>query len=146
MGTPRKKLDEWKDMLRSRGLRATAPRLAVLGVLSRAKSPMSHAEVAEALENEPWDMATVYRNLIDLSDASLVRRSDLGQIWRFEATFLDDEDAHELGHPHFVCTDCGTVACVDDVEISVKKRAHVPKAVKREAVEIQLRGLCDDCG
>ena len=146
MGTSRKQLDEWKEMLRSRGLRATAPRLAVLGVLSRATSPMSHGEVAEALEDEPWDPATVYRNLIDLSDASLVRRSDMGQVWRFEAAFLEEEGAHELGHPHFVCTDCGTVACVDDVEICVKKRAQVPKAVKRQAVEIQLRGLCDDCG
>ena len=73
------------ESLRGAGLRKTAPRLAVLEVLERARRPLSHAEVAESLAAEGLDRATVYRNLVALSEAGLVRRSDHGDhVWGFE--------------------------------------------------------------
>jgi recombinational DNA repair protein (RecF pathway) len=47
--------------------------------------------------------------------------------------------------PDVTCTDCGTVACLDDVEVKVRV-GRAPRAVARRKVEVQLRGLCDDCG
>ncbi|MBE7449561.1 MAG: transcriptional repressor [Kofleriaceae bacterium] len=137
----RKEIDALRRALRERGLRATPSRLAVLGLLRRHGGPLSHAEAADRLHDLGWDRATIYRNLIDLSEAGLARRSDVGDhTWRFEAVDVAHADDR---HAHFVCTGCGTVACLPDVDLAVGKAA--PRAVKQKQVEVQVRGLCDGC-
>ena len=138
------KLEELRRLVRERGLRATPSRLAVLELLlgRAAEQPLSHAEVAERLAAGPWDPATIYRNLTDLVEVGLARRTDLGDhIWRFEGV----SDAHDgAAHPHFVCTGCGTVACLPEMEFVVP-RARTPRALRQRQVEVHVRGLCDTC-
>ena len=89
------------------------------------------------------DRTTVYRNLLDLTDAGLVRRSDLGDhVWRFE---LKRDGAEQKAHPHFTCTDCGTVECLPEVAVRLLPGRHAPRSIVKRKVEVQLRGLCDDC-
>ena len=143
--------DELRVLVRAKGLRATPSRLAVLELLRACDAPMSHADVSDRLEAQPWDRATIYRNLIDLAEAGLVRRTDVGDhVWRFEAV----NDDHEAGaHPHFVCTECGTVECLPELELAVRvrgtsrtsSRTRPPRAVKQRQVEVQVRGRCDAC-
>ena len=117
-------IDEIRALLRAAGLRCTAARLAVVQSLRRADSPRSHAEVADELVPLGFDKATVFRNLVDLADAGLVIRSELGDhVWRFELRSEEDPDGG--GHPHFVCVDCGSVTCLTDVEFNeaTKRRA-----------------------
>jgi len=136
-----KNLDELRDAVRARGLRATPSRLAVLEALRASDAPMSHGDVAERLASQAWDRATIYRNLIDLADVGLLRRTDVGDhVWRFEAVAGD----HDGPHPHFVCTECGTVECLPEIELSIR-RAKAPRAVKQKQVEVHVRGLCDAC-
>jgi Fur family ferric uptake transcriptional regulator len=135
-------LDELKSTIRKAGLRSTAPRVAVLRRLVQASTPVSHGELVEELADEGMDRTTVYRNLVDLTDAGLVQRTDLGDhVWRFELKRALDEPRH----PHFTCTDCGVVACLPEVTLSVKAGPGVPKSLSRQKVEIQLRGKCDAC-
>lgn len=123
-------------------MRSTSPRVAVLRRLVAATTPVSHGELVEELSAEGMDRTTVYRNLVDLTDAGLVQRTDLGDhVWRFELRRTEGE----IRHPHFTCTDCGTVACLPDVTVHVKPGRGVPRALSRQKVEIQLRGKCDDC-
>ncbi|HEY4240893.1 MAG TPA: transcriptional repressor [Kofleriaceae bacterium] len=134
--------DAIRTAVRASGLRATPSRIAVLEVLRACDSPMSHGDVADRLAGQAWDRATIYRNLVDLADAGLVRRTDLGDhVWRFEAVTSD----HDAQHPHFVCTECGTVECLPEIELA-DRRAKVPRAVKQRQVEVHVRGLCDACG
>src|SRR3569623_1671433 len=107
MASRQHSLDELRSAVRAVGLRATPSRLAVLELLRSSDTPMSHGDVADRLATQAWDRATIYRNLTDLAEAGLVRRTDVGDhVWRFEAV----KDAHEPGaHPHFVCTECGAV-------------------------------------
>ena len=140
-------LDELRGSVRAKGLRATPSRLAVLELLRSSDAPMSHGDVADRLASEAWDRATIYRNLTDLAEAGLVRRTDVGDhVWRFEA--ISD---HEAGaHPHFVCTECGSVECLPEVELAVRAsrtsaRSRSPRAVKQRQVEVHVRGLCDAC-
>lgn len=135
-----KNLDELRDVVRARGLRATPSRLAVLEVLRTSEAPMSHGDVADRLASQAWDRATIYRNLIDLADAGLLRRTDVGDhVWRFESI-----GEHDGPHPHFVCTECGTVECLPEIELAVR-RAKAPRAVRQKQVEVHVRGLCDAC-
>ncbi len=138
------KLTDYQERIRGAGLRSTAPRVAVLRELEAARSPLSHAELVEALGHEGYDRVTIYRNLTDLTDAGLVLRADLGDhVWRFE---LKREGGQHAGmHPHFTCTDCGKVSCLPDESVKLASARGAPRSVAARKVEIQLRGLCDHC-
>ena len=126
---PKQDLDE---VLRSHGLRRTAARLRVLRWFQANPRPITHGELVRALEPEGFDYATVYRNLVDLAEAGILARIDLGDhVWRFE---------QKTEHPHFICTDCGTVTCLPkgSVKLTLKKLARRP-------VTVQLKGVCDEC-
>ncbi len=130
-----------KDRIRSAGLRVTASRVAVLELLNQTDRPLNHLEVTESLAHSTWDRATLYRNLMDLTEAGLLERVSLGSTWHFEA---QDPD-HASAHPHFVCTECGTVECAPEVTVTPSKKRIGPKSIRRGTVQVQLHGLCDDC-
>ena len=131
--------------LRKAGLRSTGPRLAVLKWLSRSQSPVSHPELFEALADAGFDRATLYRNLVDLAEVGIVRRTDFGDhVWRYE--LRASEDGHVVEHPHFVCTDCGGVACLPGVAVKiVTTGGETPRSVRARKVAVQLSGRCNQC-
>jgi Fur family ferric uptake transcriptional regulator len=137
--------DDLRKDLREAGLRSTMPRLAVLEFLRNAAKPVSHAEVAEVLEPLGHDRASIYRNLMDLTEVNLATRRDFGDhVWRFEATVPgaatgQAKKTHQ-GHPHFVCNDCGDVECLPGVELS-----KLPRAVSKRAQAVEVKGLCVRC-
>jgi Fur family ferric uptake transcriptional regulator len=137
-------LAEYQERIRASGLRSTAPRVAVLRQLEAAQAPLSHAELVDSLGDAGYDRVTIYRNLTDLTEAGLVVRADLGDhVWRFELRRAGE--AHQGTHPHFTCTDCGTVSCLPAEAVRVTPAKGAPRAVAARAVEVHLRGLCDSC-
>ncbi len=131
-----------RQRLRDAGLRATQSRLLVLEFLSRTARPLTHGEVCEALEERGLDRATVYRNLVDLADAGIARRSDFGDhVWRFE---LAHSSAHDDSHVHFVCKSCGAVECLPEDTVEIKSRPGVPRGLSGD-VEVNISGVCDTC-
>jgi Fur family ferric uptake transcriptional regulator len=139
------KLDALRGQLRAAGLRVTHSRVVVLNHLQQAAAPLSHADLIAQLESEGLDRVTIYRNLNDLTEAGLARRTDLGDhVWRFELT--RDDRGHPAGeHPHFVCDSCGDVECLPGVSVAIEAPHRVPRALRRNAVEVQLKGRCDRC-
>jgi Fur family transcriptional regulator, ferric uptake regulator len=134
--------------LRAAGLRVTTARIAVLELLRQASGPLSHAELVEQLEGRAGDPATVFRNLGALSDAGLAVRADLGDhVWRFESRSASAREPASEGHehPHFLCRACGSVECIPELEIRPRRGQQVPRAIRERSVEIQFKGLCDDC-
>jgi len=135
---------ELKAQLRDLGLRATASRLAVLGRLHDVARPLSHAELMETLTDQGWDPATVYRILSDLTDAGMLRRMDLGDhIWRFE--LLDACRAVRDDHAHFLCTDCGEVTCLPEVELRTTSGKALPAALRGAEMHLRVTGRCNSC-
>jgi Fur family transcriptional regulator, ferric uptake regulator len=137
--------EELRTLLRGAGLRATIARVAVLQTLMKERVPLSHGEVYDRVGDQGFDRATVYRNLVDLAEAGLLSRADLGDhVWRFE---LLDEGGHAVEvHPHFVCTDCGTVACLPSESVAVRATRGSPKSLRRRGTfEVNINGLCDAC-
>lgn len=134
--------DEARKLLQERSLRATAPRLAVLRVLAEAKIPLSHTEVLERLGETEWDPATIYRNLVKLRDAGVapvVTRAEGIDRYAFAGA---QDDCHH--HPHFVCDDCGRVACLPE-QLTASMAMDGPWATSIQKAMVQLSGECPDC-
>lgn len=156
-------LDAFKTRIREAGLRCTTARVAVLEHLSAATGPRTHAEVSEALADRGFDRATIYRNLTELTGKNLVSRVELGDhVWRFEIKrHVHARDATG-DHPHFLCTTCGEISCLDDVRVAITPQPRLRSATGTAAkkprsggergsgilsvTEVLLKGRCGDCG
>ncbi len=141
--------DAARGVIRAAGLRCTAARLAVLEHLVTARGPRTHAEVATALADRGFDRATMYRNLTELTEARLVSRMELGDhVWRFELLRPGAKGGRPGEHPHFVCDTCGTVSCLEGVEVAITPKPRAARAGGRRigAVrEVLLKGQCPQC-
>src|SRR5215510_10413216 len=132
-------LAELRAKIRATGLRSTAPRVAVLQYLQQATTPVSHAALYEALADQGFDRATIYRNLIDLTEVGLLSRTDVGDhVWRFELR-QEGQRGHQNEHPHFMCTDCGEVACLPGVSVRISPTPGAPRALGAKNVVVQLQ-------
>jgi len=156
--------DAVKARIRAVGLRCTAARLTVMQHLMAASGPETHADVSDALADRGFDRATIYRNLTELTEAKLVTRVELGDhVWRFELKRPGKAGSHGEDHPHFLCTKCGEVSCLDDVTVAITPKpvaagmrasfgAGKPKAAThrsqgiRSVTEVLLKGECNKCG
>ncbi len=98
------------ELLRSRGLRVTAPRLAVLAALDAAP----HADADAVLRGVRMRMPSVsvqaiYDVLAALTQAGILRRIEpAGHPARYERRVGDN-------HHHLVCRSCGALEDVDCV-------------------------------
>jgi Fur family transcriptional regulator, ferric uptake regulator len=131
--------EDLRQLLVSQGMRVTEQRMTILRELAKLRLPTSHPELTERLSGSDLDRATIYRNLLSLTKAGLLIRTQLGDnVWRFE---LPHNNATQHGaHPHFVCNDCGDIACLPESAVTLRG-----EAMRTRVAEVQLRGQCVDC-
>ena len=87
-------------------------------------------------------------------------RVELGDhVWRFELKGVAADGTGQAHHPHFVCTECGGVSCLDGMEVAITPRPRAaakgrkPAGAKSEpghnrigsVSEVLLKGRCEDC-
>jgi len=126
--------------LRRLGLRATAPRLAVLAMLAEVGGHQSADELVAALRQAgyPHARTTVYNALQDLARAGLVREAPVSAgALRYEA----DTSPHH----HFVCRNCGLI-----INLPISDDLQIPptppiEGVEVDTVDIIYRGVCERC-
>ena len=135
-------IEEAREMIRVAKLRSTSCRIAVLQHLSTADHPISHNDVADALVPLGFDKSTIYRCLIEMADANLLARLDLGDhVWRFE--MLGPDENGSVDHPHFMCLDCGKVSCLPDVKVRITPTKSAAEGA--DITEVLLKGHCASC-
>ncbi|MDN3353736.1 Fur family transcriptional regulator [Actinomadura sp. DC4] len=133
-------MDEVATRLREAGLRATGPRLAVVGALRALGGHRTADEVyAHLVRNDvAHSRMSVYNSLVALAGAGLVLRADVGR-----GAVLYEEA--RTWHHHFVCRRCGQVS---DVSCAVDAR---PCLTPREDVgvideaQVLFHGTCHRC-
>ena len=128
-------------ILRERGLRVTAQRLAVLRAVS-AEPHVTADAVAETVRAEigAISLQAVYDALGALVDAGLVRRiQPAGSPARFEARVGDN-------HHHVICRICGRMADVDCAVGSAPcLTAADDKGYEIDEAEVVYWGRCPEC-
>jgi Fur family ferric uptake transcriptional regulator len=130
-----------EQLLRSRGLRVTKPRLAVLEVLDEG----GHLEVDQIADRvrvllDSVSTQAVYDVLGALARAGLARRIEpAGSAARYERRAGDN-------HHHVVCRDCGAVG---DVDCAVGAAPCLDPSNAMgfviDEAEVTFWGLCPDC-
>ena len=129
-------------LIGERGGRVTRTRTAVLDVLTCAGRPLTHDEVASALDAEAivHDRVTLYRTLDWLVEQALAHRvAGPDRAWRFNAVA---DESH--GHAHFHCTHCGGVYCLETLQPAIA--ATLPTGYALERAELTFHGRCPQCG
>ncbi len=134
---------EWESRLAAAGHRITAPRRAVVQVLSAAAAPLQPQEILASGRrlHRPLGLVTVYRTLALLAQHGLVRR-------------VHREDGchgYVLASPghchHVICCQCGQAtefAGQDDLQELIE-RVEAETHYRIEAHLLQLFGLCAAC-
>jgi Fe2+ or Zn2+ uptake regulation protein len=131
-----------EELLRSRGLRVTRPRLAVLEVLDTNPGHLDVEQITAQVRGrlDSVSIQAVYDVLGALSRAGLARRIEpAGSPARFERRAGDN-------HHHVVCRGCGEIADVDcavgDAPCLDPSQAH---GYELDEAEVTFWGLCPAC-
>jgi len=129
------------DIFKTYGLKATAPRSAVLTALESAKVPLNAKELHSKLSEKGIDLVTVYRTIASFEEKRIIRRVDL----RKESVSYELALDH---HHHIVCTSCGTLEDIDACEIEELSKKLVKKSKQFTKISehtFELFGLCTAC-
>ena len=111
--------------LKKAGLKATLPRLKIIGIFeSSEERHLSAEDVYKVLlsEGEEVGLATVYRVLTQFEQAGLLLRHN------FEGGRAGYELNEGQHHDHMVCIECGKVFEFTDAEIEARQRKVSEKA------------------
>ena len=135
--------DRLKALLRGAGLRATGPRLSVYAAVEKENRPISHSQLVKQMRGQDLDSATIYRNLVRLSEAGLIKVvSRANGMARYANAESDHDHGHE--HAHFVCSNCNTVSCLPE-EALPRPKVEGRWSASLENAQMVVRGTCPDC-
>lgn len=128
-------------LLRSSGLRATKPRMALLSILSQAKRPLKAQEIINQLPKGMADTATVYRSVSTLVSKGVVRRIDLDATAKYYELERGDD------HHHLVCTQCHKIEDVHTCEVDeIAKQVLTKSSFKTiDRHNLEFFGICESC-
>ncbi|HBD08190.1 MAG TPA: transcriptional repressor [Syntrophobacteraceae bacterium] len=135
---------DYNELLKSSGLGSTPGRRRVLEIIGSSTSPLTAQEITFALERGiPINRVTLYRILDLLVEHHVVDRITAGdRSYRYGLA----ENPNHPRHPHFYCTRCGSMECLNPTSISVDVNTlHSTYPALIERVEVRLDGVCKRC-
>ncbi len=129
------------DALRTRGLRMTPQRQAIVGEIMRAEGHISPQSIARRVKQRMpgVNASTVYRTLDLLEELGMVSHAHL-------ETGAEYHRAGEAQHIHLMCSSCGA-----DDELSVAEAGRFKRLIQRhngfdpDLTHFAISGLCADC-
>jgi Fur family ferric uptake transcriptional regulator len=129
------------DQLRSRGLRMTPQRRAIVSEVMRAKGHISPTAIARKVQGDMpgVNASTVYRTLTLLEDIGVLQHSHV-------ETGAEYHRADEAHHVHLTCRNCG-----QDDALSLDEADKLQKLIRQhhgfvaDLTHFAITGLCADC-
>jgi Fur family ferric uptake transcriptional regulator len=141
--------EQFKVLLRTKGLKVTNQRIAILEVLSnRPGKHLTAEEIYDYVKKEYPDigLATVYRTIQLLSELNLIDKLNLDDGYvRYEIGPKDQADnCHH--HHHLICLECGNIyAFQDDLLENLENKIVETLGFEVSDHEVKLYGHCKNC-
>lgn len=130
-----------KDILKSKNLRITDFRLAVLDIFDKNVNAISMEQIEEELAD--FDRITLYRTIKTFKEKGLIHEIMMPNNVKKMALCSDhcEEDHHHHEHVHFQCKSCNEIFCVD---VPTFPKLGL-KGFTVDKMEIQAFGTCEAC-
>lgn len=129
------------DLLRTRGLRMTPQRRAIVSEVMRTHGHISPAEVARRVQSEMpgVNASTVYRTLTLLEEVGVLQHSHVETGAEYHRT----EDAQ---HVHLTCQRCGRDDALSMAEAKkLGDLIHRHHGFEPDLTHFAITGICSDC-
>lgn len=130
------------DVLRRNNLSITESRRKILSLFLDTPDALTHGDI-ERKAGEKFDRVTVYRTLQTFVEKGIIHTiptADNAVLYALCKACT--EGHHHDDHVHFICSNCDTTICLDDV---VTPRMELPPGYKAENVQVVINGLCKNC-
>ncbi|GLR15432.1 Fur family transcriptional regulator [Portibacter lacus] len=134
-------MEELKDLLNQRNLKATPARLQILSLVQNYDGAVPFGEIQSHLGE--LDRTTIFRTINALLQNGLIHKTQFGNAETYFAMCPKtcSEQGHQHQHVHFKCTNCEVVSCED---LSSNPRIEIPN-FQIDKVDIILTGVCNRC-
>ena len=140
--------DDFKKILKEKGLKITKQRMVVLKALASCED--KHLTAEEIYEIVKADfpeigLATVYRTIQLLVGLDLVESIQLGDGYvRYEIGKFQGEETHH--HHHLICLECGKIISFRD-DLLDELEARIMDSASFQVInhEVKLYGYCKEC-
>lgn len=135
----------YEKLLSDAKLNPTDNRLRVIEIIGNNSFPLSAKDIFSTIERSSRiNRVTVYRILDLLVDHGVVEKlSTGGRAFYYGLA----PNRHHRPHPHFYCTNCGQMYCLNPESLKVDMedlKKTFPGRI--EKVEIRVDGICKNCG
>lgn len=130
------------DVLRRNNLSITESRKKILSLFLAAPDALAHGDI-ERKAGEKFDRVTVYRTLQTFVEKGIVHTIPTAENSVLYALCKAcTEGHHHDDHVHFVCSNCNSTICLDDV---VSPNIDLPQGYVAQNVQVVINGICKSC-
>lgn len=132
---------ETENILTSNGIKPTANRMLVLKELARSTNPINLAELEISLY--PMDKASIFRVLKLFSEKEIIHIIEDGsRSLKYELCHSNEHHSFLDQHAHFYCEKCGSVTCLDDINLP---NIDIRGGYKVKSINFMFKGICPNC-
>lgn len=130
------------DVLRRKNLSITESRKKILSLFFQHKDALTHGDI-EKETGERYDRVTIYRTLQTFVEKGIIHSIPTSDNSVKYALCKDCAEGHHHDeHVHFVCSNCNTTICLDDV---VSPQIELPEGYVAQNVQVLIHGICKNC-
>ena len=125
------------DILREKGLKKSAQRIAIISILLDKRIPLAESNIKEEM-GDMYDRITFYRTIQTLLETNVIHRITIDNTTVKYAL----NNAKNYSHIHFYCKSCHSVTCFEDIPLQEYK---LPENFEQEECEVLIKGICNKC-
>jgi Fur family ferric uptake transcriptional regulator len=130
------------DLLRRNNLSITESRKKILSLFLATPDALAHGDI-ERKAGEKFDRVTVYRTLQTFVEKGIIHTIPTAENSVLYALCKDCTNGHHHDdHVHFVCSNCNSTICLDDV---VSPKQNLPQGYTAQNVQVVINGICKSC-
>ena len=130
------------DILRRKHLSVTDSRKKILSLFLSTPDALAHGDI-EKKAGEKFDRVTVYRTLQTFVEKGIIHTiPTVDNSVRYALCKDCAEGHHHDDHIHFVCTNCNSTICLDDI---ISPKIDLPEGYVPESVQVLISGTCKKC-